>query len=40
MGQHTEKMVKEWGITRGEQDALAYQSHMNAAKAYEEGFFT
>ncbi|MEZ2441008.1 acetyl-CoA C-acetyltransferase [Chitinophaga sp. RCC_12] len=39
MGQHTEKMVKEWGITREEQDALAYQSHMNAAKAYEEGFF-
>lgn len=39
MGQHTEKMVKEWGITRQEQDALAYQSHMNAAKAYDEGFF-
>ncbi|MGF6928047.1 acetyl-CoA C-acetyltransferase [Chitinophaga sp. W2I13] len=39
MGQHTEKMVKEWGITREEQDALAYQSHMNVAKAYEEGFF-
>ncbi|KAG4069165.1 hypothetical protein HA402_012018 [Bradysia odoriphaga] len=39
MGQHTEKMVKEWGITREEQDALAYRSHMNAAKAYEEGFF-
>ncbi|NLR61377.1 acetyl-CoA C-acetyltransferase [Chitinophaga polysaccharea] len=39
MGQHTEKMVKEWGITRQEQDALAYQSHMNAAKAYNDGFF-
>ncbi|HEY8957970.1 acetyl-CoA C-acetyltransferase [Chitinophaga sp.] len=39
MGQHTEKMVKEWGITREAQDALAYQSHMNAAKAYDEGFF-
>ncbi|MET3880419.1 acetyl-CoA C-acetyltransferase [Chitinophaga sp. OAE865] len=39
MGQHTEKMVKEWGITREAQDALAYQSHMNAAKAYTEGFF-
>ena len=39
MGQHTEKMVKEWGITREEQDALAYQSHMNAAKAYADGFF-
>ncbi|SEW54268.1 acetyl-CoA C-acetyltransferase [Chitinophaga arvensicola] len=40
MGQHTEKMVKEWGITREEQDALAYRSHMNAAKAYGEGFFS
>ncbi|MBO9727476.1 MAG: acetyl-CoA C-acetyltransferase [Chitinophaga sp.] len=39
MGQHTEKMVAEWGITREAQDALAYQSHMNAAKAYAEGFF-
>lgn len=39
MGQHTEKMVKEWSITREAQDALAYQSHMNAAKAYNEGFF-
>jgi acetyl-CoA C-acetyltransferase len=39
MGQHTEKMVKEWGITREDQDALAYQSHMNAAKAYADGFF-
>ncbi|RFS19683.1 acetyl-CoA C-acetyltransferase [Chitinophaga silvatica] len=39
MGQHTEKMVKEWGISRTEQDELAYKSHMNAAKAYAEGFF-
>ncbi|MGO4288454.1 acetyl-CoA C-acetyltransferase [Chitinophaga sp. RAB17] len=39
MGQHTEKMVKEWGITRDAQDALAYRSHMNAAKAYADGFF-
>ncbi|PSL47833.1 3-ketoacyl-CoA thiolase [Chitinophaga niastensis] len=39
MGQHTEKMVKEWGITREAQDALAYQSHINAAKAYTEGFY-
>ncbi len=38
MGEHTELMVKEWGITREAQDELAYQSHMNAAKAYEEGF--
>lgn len=38
MGEHTELMVKEWKITREEQDELAYQSHQNAAKAYEEGF--
>lgn len=39
MGDHTELMVKQWGITRADQDQLAYQSHQNAAKAYEEGFF-
>lgn len=39
MGQHTEKMVKEWKITRAEQDQLAYESHIHAAKAYEMGFY-
>lgn len=39
MGQHTEKMVKEWGITRTEQDQLALESHHKAAKAYAEGFY-
>lgn len=39
MGQHTEKMVKEWKISRGEQDQLAYESHMKAAKAVQEGFY-
>jgi acetyl-CoA C-acetyltransferase len=39
MGQHTELMVQEWGITQKEQDQLAYESHQNAAKAYAEGFF-
>ena len=39
MGQHTEKMVKEWKITRAGQDQLAYDSHIKAAKAYEEGFY-
>ncbi|RAJ87967.1 acetyl-CoA C-acetyltransferase [Chitinophaga dinghuensis] len=39
MGQHTELMVKEWGITREAQDELAYHSHMNAEKAYQAGFF-
>lgn len=39
MGQHTEKMVKEWQIPRHEQDELAFISHQNAAKAYQEGFY-
>lgn len=39
MGDHTELMVKEWGITREEQDRLAYESHQNAARAFEEGFY-
>lgn len=39
MGEHTELMVKEWGISREEQDRLAYESHINAAKAFDEGFF-
>lgn len=39
MGQHTEKMVKEWKVGRDEQDQLAYESHRNALKAYEEGFY-
>ncbi len=40
MGQHTEKMVKEWSITREEQDLLAYESHQKAVKAYEKGFYS
>jgi len=39
MGQHTEKMVKEWKISRSEQDQLAYESHIKAAKAYTDGFY-
>lgn len=39
MGQSCEKMAKEWQISREDQDALALQSHKNAAKAYEEGFY-
>lgn len=38
MGEHCELMVKEWKISRESQDELAYQSHQNAAKAFEEGF--
>ncbi|WP_269531624.1 acetyl-CoA C-acetyltransferase [Chitinimonas sp. BJYL2] len=39
MGQHTEIMAKQWGIARADQDKLAFDSHMKAAKAYESGFF-
>jgi acetyl-CoA C-acetyltransferase len=40
MGDHCELMVKEWNISREDQDQLAYRSHQNAAKAYEEGFYS
>ena len=40
MGQHTEKMVKEWNISREAQDQLAYESHIKASKAYESGFYS
>jgi acetyl-CoA C-acetyltransferase len=39
MGQHTEKMVKTWQISREAQDRLAYESHMKAAAAWKEGFY-
>ncbi|MEZ5464158.1 MAG: acetyl-CoA C-acetyltransferase [Lysobacteraceae bacterium] len=39
MGEHCEMMAKEWGISREDQDALAYASHQHAAAAYESGFF-
>jgi len=39
MGQHCERMAKEWQIARREQDELALTSHHNAAKAWDEGFF-
>lgn len=38
MGEHCEKMVKEWNISRKEQDELAFISHQNAVKAYDKGF--
>ena len=38
MGQHCELMAQEWGITREEQDQLAYESHQKAAEAYDEGY--
>ena len=39
MGQHCELMVKDWGISREEQDQLTYNSHQNLIAAYERGFF-
>lgn len=39
MGQHCEKMVKEWQISRQAQDELALMSHHNGVKAYAEGFY-
>ncbi|MBC53220.1 MAG: acetyl-CoA C-acyltransferase [Gammaproteobacteria bacterium] len=39
MGQHCELMAQEWGISRRDQDQLTLESHLNAAAAYEAGFF-
>ena len=39
MGQHTERMVKQWKISREDQDQLAYESHVKASQAYDEGFY-
>ncbi len=39
MGQHCERMAKEWSISRLEQDELTVASHQNAARAWDEGFF-
>ena len=40
MGESTELTAKEWGITRQDQDQLAYESHQKAAAAYDDGFYT
>jgi acetyl-CoA C-acetyltransferase len=39
MGGHTEITAKYYHISREEQDELAFRSHRNMAKAYDEGFF-
>ncbi|OFZ19215.1 MAG: acetyl-CoA acetyltransferase [Bdellovibrionales bacterium RBG_16_40_8] len=39
MGESCELTAKKWRITREEQDAIAYISHMNALKAYKDGFY-
>ncbi|HEU4624891.1 MAG TPA: acetyl-CoA C-acetyltransferase [Steroidobacteraceae bacterium] len=40
MGQHCEQMVKTWQIPREAQDQLAYESHIKAAAAWKEGFYS
>jgi acetyl-CoA C-acetyltransferase len=40
MGQHAEQMVKTWQIGREAQDQLAYESHVKAAAAWKEGFYS
>ncbi|MEM1411640.1 MAG: acetyl-CoA C-acetyltransferase [Pseudomonadota bacterium] len=39
MGQHCERMAREWSIRREDQDQLAMESHHKAAAAYDDGFF-
>jgi len=39
MGEETERLIAELGISRGELDEVAYQSHKRAAKATEAGIF-
>jgi acetyl-CoA C-acetyltransferase len=39
MGQHCERMAREWKIPREEQDRLAMESHQKAARAFDEGVF-
>ncbi len=39
MGESTEITAKKLGITRERQDQLALASHLNAAKAWDEGFY-
>jgi acetyl-CoA C-acetyltransferase len=40
MGEHTEITAKEFQVSREHQDQLALTSHMRAAKAYDEGFYS
>jgi acetyl-CoA C-acetyltransferase len=39
MGQHCERMAREWDISRTDQDELTLESHQKAAAAWESGFF-
>ena len=39
MGQHCERMAREWKIPREEQDRLAMESHHKATRTYDKGLF-
>src|SRR6185369_5633039 len=39
-GEAAEKMAKDNGISRAEQDAIAHRSHVNAARAWADGTYT
>ena len=39
MGVHCEMMAKTWGISRRDQDQIAYDSHQKAHHAFERGFY-
>ena len=39
MGESMELTAKQWKISRENQDELALASHLNASRAYEEGFY-
>lgn len=39
MGEHQAITTRAWDISRVSQDELAFKSHQNLARAYEEGFF-
>ena len=40
MGESTELMAKRWKIARTDEDQLAYESHMKAAAAWRDGFYS
>jgi len=39
MGEHQAITTAKWGITREAQDEIAYNSHVNLARAWDSGFF-
>ncbi|MFJ8910054.1 thiolase family protein [Amycolatopsis sp. NPDC102389] len=39
LGESTEQLAERYGIGRDEQDAFAVRSHVNAARAWDEGFY-